>query len=163
MHDLYGAGFDQIPESPAGKLILSCRHRCIQSGRYLSSAFQIVGVHRFFKPVGIVSLHHTAEPYRRIGVPGVVGIDHELNIRPDRVANSPHPLNVFSQRDTRPAHFHLDGPKAVPDVTFQLRCKLLDSLPLSVVSPRRIDPHPILGTSGELPDGLPEYLALEVP
>ena len=64
----------------------------------LQVAFYILRVHRLLEPDQVVLLQASTYADRAGGVVRLVGIDHQLDVRPDRLAQRGDPLHVLVHR-----------------------------------------------------------------
>ncbi len=100
--------------SNSGKVRLAADDAQIECVADTHIAGEIVGDHRLLQPIDVVFLEFPAHLDRGVGVPAHVDVDHDLDVRAERLAHPPDVgkvgVAVVDVRD-----LHLDGAKSLLD------------------------------------------------
>ena len=90
-----------------------------------------------------------------------IGIDHQLHIRPHRLARDAHPRHVLGDRHRADLHLHRLGAHA--HIVFHLACEFAQSLALLVVAAGDIGRHAIAEAAEHLVERQVGELGADVP
>src|SRR4029078_5741528 len=78
-----------------GELAFATRNRNAERSFYRAVALQVLWRHRFLEPADAVLLDHAAEPDGGDGIEGVIGVDHQRDVGPDRLTHGARHLGVL--------------------------------------------------------------------
>ena len=100
----------------------------------------VVWIHRLLEPVDVVRLDLARQLDRLVVAVGAVGVDHDLHVGADGLADNAHPLHVLVYG--RSPHLHLDRSRAEGHRPLHLGRQLLEALALLVVTAGDVYWHP---------------------
>ena len=106
LDDVHRALFQDAPEAKLGEFVFPTGYRHVQTLRHFGIAIEILGRNRLFEPVHVQLLELAANVDRLGHVEAMIRVDHQHNVRADRVAHSGNPIQVLLHRTQ--ADFHLD-------------------------------------------------------
>ena len=118
--------------------------------------------HRVFEPEDAVGLAEASGAHGGGQVPSLVGVQHDRDVGPDRLADDADALGVGLGR--QPADLHLHRAIAVLQVQGRLAPQIVRALAVAIVEARHVGGHPVAERAAqERVDGAADRLALEVP
>ncbi len=117
LHDVDRAALDQPAKAEPGELGLAAGDRHGENPLDLAIAGKVFRRHRLLEPGDVEILDPPAEPDRRGGVVGVIGIDHDADAVADRAAHRPAQRHVLLDAE---AQLQLDRPEPLGDALVRL-------------------------------------------
>ena len=120
------AQLEHAAEAIAGVLGLAARNRGVEGRGDPREAVEVPGRERLLEPGQVEFLELPAEADRLGLVQALIGVRHELDLRPDRLAHGAHARNVGA--GARRAEAHLHGLKAGGNEALRLGDELVDRI-----------------------------------
>src|SRR5215207_6142155 len=123
LYDVHRLADNLVAKAPAGEIVLAAGHRHVERPRHLDIAVDVFGRDRFLEPVDVELFELAAEPDRVRHREAMIGIDHQPDVRTDRLAHRRDALMIA--RNGAQSDLHLDGAKSALDVAFGLLDRFL--------------------------------------
>ena len=163
---------DQLAEAVEPDLGLVAGDRCRKRGGDLGAAVDVVGRDRLLDPVELIGLDRAAHLDRHRRAPGAIDIDHQLGVRPKRLAHRGDPGDVLLGLDLADlgmtdqlaqmglgrgvaADLHLHALEAAGAVALGLAGEVVDRLAFLVEAARGIGLDPVAAGAEEPVDRHP--------
>src|SRR3954451_14078597 len=132
----------------------------MQRIRHAYAALDVVRLDRLLDPVEVIGLHRAAHLDRERRAPGAIDIDHQLRLRPERLAHRGDALQILAWVDlAKPAlaeqlaqmgpgrgiapDLHLHALEAAGTIALGLPGNSIDALPLLVEAAAGVSLDPI--------------------